>query len=75
MTGPQIKESNDPYADIAATLNAQLHPVDTVMERLGVGRNTVYDLIGSGQLRSVKIGRRRLVSELALRDFIAHIDR
>ena len=44
------------------------------MERLGVGRNTVFNLMGSGQLRSVKLGRRRMISEQAIRDFIAAID-
>jgi excisionase family DNA binding protein len=51
-------------------INARLHPVEVVMERLGVGRSTVFDLLASRQIRSVKIGRRRLVSEAALGEFI-----
>ena len=53
---------------------ARLHNIEGVMERLGVGRSTIFDLISSGELRSVKVGRRRLVSEAALTDFIARID-
>jgi excisionase family DNA binding protein len=52
----------------------QLHPLETVTARLGVGRSTVFDLIGSGQLRSVKVGRRRLVSESALVEFINQLE-
>lgn len=53
---------------------AQLHNVESMMFRLGVGRSKVFDLISSGQLRSVKIGRRRLVSEAALVEFITRLD-
>lgn len=39
-------------------------------ETLGIGRSTLYDLIRSGKLRTVKIGRRRLVPVAALTDVI-----
>jgi excisionase family DNA binding protein len=39
----------------------------------GVGRSTLYDLIRSGRLRTVKIGRRRLVPVDALPDCIASL--
>ncbi|WP_445168254.1 helix-turn-helix domain-containing protein [Mycolicibacterium sp. Dal123E01] len=61
-------------SDQLANPAPQLHTVETVQERLKVGRSTVFDLIASGDLRSVKIGRRRLVSESALNAFIARID-
>ena len=54
--------------------NARLHRVEAVMERLGVGRSKVFELMASGELRSVKVGRRRLVSEAALAEFIQKID-
>ncbi|GIW20851.1 MAG: hypothetical protein KatS3mg065_1147 [Chloroflexota bacterium] len=38
--------------------------------RLNVSRSTVYALIGRGELRTVTIGRRRLVPEAALVEFI-----
>lgn len=59
---------------LAKKVNAQLHPVENVMARLGVGRSTVFGLMASGELRSVKVGRRRLVSESALTDFIEALD-
>ncbi|BAD54854.1 helix-turn-helix domain-containing protein [Nocardia farcinica] len=52
----------------------RLHPVPAVMSRLGVGRSKVFELIESGELRSVKIGRRRLVSEASLIEFIEKAD-
>lgn len=55
-------------------LNSRLWPVEAVMERLSVGRSMVFELMASGQLRSTKVGRRRLVSEAAINEFIARID-
>jgi excisionase family DNA binding protein len=57
-----------------ATLNARLNPVEDVMKRLGLGRSTLYALMASGQLRSVKVGRRRLISESAIIDFIEALE-
>ena len=54
-----------------ATLQAKLLPVKTVMAQLNVGRSTVFELIGSNQLQSVKIGRRRLVPQAAVDHFVA----
>lgn len=53
---------------------AQLHDVEAVMKRLNLGRSKVFELISSGQLRSVKVGRRRLVSDAAIADYIDHLD-
>lgn len=61
-------------AELAEKITPQLHPLETVMCRLGVGRSTVFELIASGELRSVKVGRRRLVSEAALTEFIQKLD-
>jgi excisionase family DNA binding protein len=55
--------------------NARLNSVEEVMERLRVGRSTAFDLIRTRRLRSVKVGRRRLVSEAALVEFIEGLDR
>jgi excisionase family DNA binding protein len=44
--------------------------VEDAARILSVGRSTVYDLIRSGRLRSIKIGRRRLVPRSALDAFI-----
>ncbi|WP_161881482.1 helix-turn-helix domain-containing protein [Deinococcus alpinitundrae] len=37
---------------------------------LGVGRNGVYDLIRSGALRSIRIGRKILIPMSAIEEFL-----
>ena len=54
---------------------ARLNTVVDVMERLRIGRSTAFELISTRQLRSIKVGRRRLVSEAALVEFIEGLDR
>jgi excisionase family DNA binding protein len=51
-----------------------LHPIEYAGNRLGVGRSTVFELMASGQLRSVKVGRRRLISEAAIVEFIEKLE-
>jgi excisionase family DNA binding protein len=41
----------------------------------GVGRTKLYEAIGSGALRSLKIGKRRLIMIEALRDWLAAAER
>lgn len=52
----------------------RLHDIEGVMERTKLRRSKVFEVIGSGQLRSIKVGRRRLVSESALVQFITDLD-
>jgi excisionase family DNA binding protein len=44
---------------------------DEVAAALGISRDLVYDLLRTGQLRSVKAGRRRLISRQHVDDFLA----
>jgi excisionase family DNA binding protein len=53
-----------------ATMTARLNDMKEVQARLNVGRSTAFDLVNSGRLRSVRLGRRRLVPESALVEFI-----
>ena len=52
----------------------RLHPVDTAFERICVSRAKGYELIARGVLRSVKIGRRRLIPESAIVEFVARLE-
>jgi excisionase family DNA binding protein len=52
----------------------RLYSVENIMELLNVGRTKVYQEMDSGRLRSVKVGRRRLVSAAALNEFIAQLE-
>ena len=44
--------------------------VEDLMPILGIGRNTAYELIRSGQIRSVRIGRQIRVPREALLEFL-----
>ena len=48
--------------------------VDEPATMLGVGRSTIYELLETGRVRSVKVGTRRLVPIAALDDFLAQTD-
>ncbi len=43
-------------------------------EWLGVGRSTLFELIASGSLASVKVGRARRISVSALRSYVAGLE-
>jgi excisionase family DNA binding protein len=57
-------------SDEAASADKVLLTTEEAAERLGVGRSTLYALIRSGKLRTVKIGRRRLVPVTAIPQLI-----
>lgn len=48
--------------------------IPEVMERLSVGQTKVYELMSSGELRSVKVGRARRVPSDELERFVARLD-
>jgi excisionase family DNA binding protein len=41
---------------------------------LGIGRTVAYRLVNAGDLRSVKIGRRRLVVRSSIEEFVARLE-
>ncbi len=45
--------------------------VDEAARLLGLGRSNLFKLLESGEIRSVKVGARRLVPRRALEDFLA----
>ncbi|WP_237082122.1 helix-turn-helix domain-containing protein [Mycobacteroides abscessus] len=65
--------SQEPQNEIDK-LNARLWPIEAVMERLSVGRSMVFELMARGQLTSVKVGRRRLISESQINAYIARLE-
>ena len=44
--------------------------VDDLASVLGIGRNSVYALVRSGQIRSIRIGKQIRIPRDALRDFL-----
>lgn len=47
-----------------------LYPLKEIQQKLRISRSTVYQLLSDGQLPSVKIGRRRFVTAVALNTYI-----
>ena len=54
-------------------MDVMLFTIDEAAAQLRVSRWTVYNLIRSGQLRTIKIGRRRLVPIDALSECLEHL--
>jgi excisionase family DNA binding protein len=46
------------------------HRVNAAADIIGVKRSTIYNLIASGKLRSVKVGGSRLIPDAALRELL-----
>lgn len=44
--------------------------VEEASRLLGIGRTTMYDLIGRGEVKSVRLGKRRLISRKSLEQFV-----
>ena len=53
----------------------RLFTVRDAMQLLSLGRNTIFELIRSGRLRSVKEGRCRLIPGTAIADYIKLLER
>jgi excisionase family DNA binding protein len=52
----------------------QAFTVEQVAEMLHIGRDKVYYLLRTGQLRSVKIGKLRRITEDHIAEFIASLE-
>ena len=46
------------------------YSVEETVQATGLGRSTVYELLGSGELESIKVGRRRIVPADAIAQFM-----
>lgn len=57
-------------AQVAAVPDRLLSIDEAARQLGGIARSTVYQEIGAGRLRTIKVGRRRLVPSSALIDFI-----
>ena len=50
-----------------------VYTVDEAAEALRIGKDAIYELIRSDQLRSFKVGRRRLVPIQAVSEYVARV--
>lgn len=55
------------FDDLPLTLR-----VEELIPVLSVGRNTAYELVRSGQIRSIRVGRQLRVPKDAVLDFLTH---
>ena len=55
------------FDDLPLTLR-----VEDLMPILGIGRNTAYELVRFGQIRSIKIGRQIRVPKEAVIDYLTN---
>lgn len=70
-----VQERIDTLDSVASpSAGPHLLTLEAVMQRLSVSRTKVYELLASGDLRSVRVGRRRLVSEAQLAQYIARLE-
>jgi excisionase family DNA binding protein len=46
--------------------------IDGAKQALGLGATKIYELIGEGRLKTVKIGRRTLIKTDSIRELVDH---
>ena len=54
------------FDDLPLTLR-----VEDLIEILHIGRNTAYELVRSGQIRSIRIGRQRRIPKEAVQEYLS----
>jgi excisionase family DNA binding protein len=50
-----------------------LHRIESVAAQLDVARTTVYEIVKRGELQTVHIGRRALVTDQSLRAYVERL--
>jgi excisionase family DNA binding protein len=48
--------------------------VDEAMSAIGVGKTLLYELLNDGSLRSIKVGKKRLVIVESIHEWIANME-
>ncbi len=73
MTAPGDAPHGSPLREYIRT-DKLLLTAEEVAQALGIGRSKVYELMASGLLRSVVIGRLRRVPAVRLAEFVARLE-
>jgi excisionase family DNA binding protein len=50
-----------------------LNSIKDVVTKTRLSRSKIYEELANGRLKSVKVGRRRLITESALADYIEYL--
>jgi excisionase family DNA binding protein len=61
--------------DTVARSPGRLLSIDEAAATLGLGRSLLYAEIAAGRIRSVKVGRRRLIPAGAIAEFVERVAR
>ena len=48
--------------DMTSNVTRLLHTIPGALDQLGIGRSTLYELMASGAIQTVKIGSRTLIA-------------
>ena len=48
-----------------------LHTIEQTRQLLACGRNTVYNLVSRNELTLIKMGRRSLITDESIREYVA----
>lgn len=65
-----LRETVRAEADAAPRAPDRLYDIDAAAAALCLGRSLLYGEIAAGRLRSIKVGRRRLIPADAIAEFI-----
>jgi len=57
------------FDDLPLTLR-----VENLMPILGIGRNTAYELVRCGQIKSIRIGKQLRIPKQALIEYLSDVD-
>ncbi len=65
-----LREEVQAEVRVRTASTPRLLSIAEAAEACGLSRSTFYGLMGRGEIRSISIGRRRLIPESALREFM-----
>ena len=54
-------------------MTRMLYPINDAVRVLGIGRSTLYELIATGEIHTVKIGRRTLIAHDELERYVTRL--
>ena len=63
--------SNDPYLSLPSEPERETLDLPELAERLGVSRSSIYRWADAGIIRTVRLGRRRLVPRAVVEDLLS----
>jgi len=63
-------DERTPHQEELLAVDKRCLSVDETATAVGLGRTKIYELINEGKLKSVKVGRRRLVPAAAVDEFL-----